>query len=89
MTKSILRKYAKLIVQMGVNIKKRSGRCNLGGYGAVWRSALMVAEEAYRAGAKWVDIRWTNQDLDKMRYKKESVKVLSATQEWGKGAYAV
>ena len=35
MTKSILRKYAKLIVQMGVNIKKGAGRCNLGRYGAV------------------------------------------------------
>ena len=34
MTKSILRKYAKLIVKMGVNIKKGQG-CNLGGYGTV------------------------------------------------------
>ena len=36
--------------------------------------ALMVAEEAYRARCEVVDIRWTNQDLDKMRYKKESVR---------------
>ena len=81
MTKSILRKYAKLIVQMGVNIKKGQGAVILADT-AQSEIALMVAEEAYRAGAKWVDIRWTNQDLDKMRYKKESVKVLSATQEW-------
>ena len=83
MTKSILRKYAKLIVQMGVNIKKGQGAVILSDT-AQSEIALMVAEEAYRAGAKWVDIRWTNQDLDKMRYKKESVKVLSATQEWEK-----
>lgn len=83
MTKSILRKYAKLIVQMGVNIKKGQGAVILADT-AQSEIALMVAEEAYRAGAKWVDIRWTNQDLDKMRYKKESVKVLSATQEWEK-----
>ena len=83
MTKSILRKYAKLIVQMGVNIKKGQGAVILADT-AQFEIALIVAEEAYRAGAKWVDIRWTNQDLDKMRYKKESVKVLSATQEWEK-----
>ena len=83
MTKSVLRKYAKLIVQMGVNIKKGQGAVILADT-AQSEIALMVAEEAYRAGAKWVDIRWTNQDLDKMRYKKESVKVLSATQEWEK-----
>ena len=83
MTKSILRKYAKLIVKMGVNIKKGQGAVILADT-AQFEIALMVAEEAYRAGAKWVDIRWTNQDLDKMRYKKESVKVLSATQEWEK-----
>ena len=83
MTKSILRKYAKLIVKMGVNIKKGQGAVILADT-AQSEIALMVAEEAYRAGAKWVDIRWTNQDLDKMRYKKESVKVLSATQEWEK-----
>ena len=83
MTKSILRKYAKLIVKMGVNIKKGQGAVILADT-AQSEIALMVAEEAYRAGAKWVDVRWTNQDLDKMRYKKESVKVLSATQEWEK-----
>ena len=83
MTKSILRKYAKLIVQMGVNIKKGQGAVILADT-AQSEIALMVAEEAYRAGAKWVDIRWTNQDLDKMRYQNESVKVLSATQEWEK-----
>lgn len=67
----------------GRDIKKGQGAVILADT-AQSEIALMVAEEAYRAGAKWVDIRWTNQDLDKMRYKKESVKVLSATQEWEK-----
>ena len=45
MTKSILRKYAKLIVQMGVNIKKGQGAVILADT-AQSEIALMVAEEA-------------------------------------------
>ena len=47
MTKSILRKYAKLIVQMGVNIKKGQGAVILADT-AQSEIALMVAAEAYR-----------------------------------------
>ena len=60
MNKTVLRKYARLIVKMGVNIKK--------GQGAIIMTetdqaefALMVADEAYKAGAKWVDMQWMNQ----------------------------
>ena len=45
MTKSILRKYAKLIVQMGVNIKKGQGAVILADT-AQSEIALMVAEVA-------------------------------------------
>ena len=45
MTKSILRKYAKLIVKMGVNIKKGQGAVILADT-AQSEIALMVAEEA-------------------------------------------
>lgn len=55
MKKTIMRKYAKLAVQKGVNLQK--------GQGAVIQASVsehefaeMVAEEAYRAGAKWVRI---------------------------------
>ena len=59
MKKTIMRKYAKLAVQKGVNLQK--------GQGAVIRAGVsehefaeLVAEEAYRAGAKWVRIDWND-----------------------------
>ena len=83
MNKTMLRKYAKLIVKMGVNIKKGQGAVLMADT-AQADFALMVADEAYKAGAKWVDIRWTNQEYDRLRYRKESLKTLSVTHEWEK-----
>ena len=83
MNKTIIRKYAKLIVKMGVNIKKGQGAVLMADT-AQADFALMVADEAYKAGAKWVDIRWTNQEYDRLRYRKESLRTLSATHEWEK-----
>lgn len=83
MNKTVLRKYARLIVKMGVNIKK--------GQGAIIMTetdqaefALMVADEAYKAGAKWVDMQWMNQEFDKLQLRKESVKTLTKVPEWQK-----
>ncbi|MGN0479890.1 MAG: aminopeptidase [Hominenteromicrobium sp.] len=83
MNKTMLRKYAKLIVKMGVNIKKGQGAVIMADT-AQADFTLMVADEAYKAGAKWVDIRWTNQEYDRLRYRKESLRTLSATHEWEK-----
>lgn len=81
MKKSIMRKYAKLAVQKGVNLHK--------GQGAVIRASVsehefaeMVAEEAYRAGAKWVRIDWNDQALTKLAYRHESVTQLSRVEDW-------
>ncbi len=83
MNKTVLRKYARLIVKMGVNIKK--------GQGAIIMTetdqaefALMVADEAYKAGAKWVDMQWMNQEFDKLQLRRESVKTLTNVPEWQK-----
>lgn len=83
MNKTILRKYARLIVRMGVNIKKGQG-CILMAETEQSEFALMVADEAYKAGAKWVDLRWMNQDFEKLRLRRESLKTLSAVPEWEK-----
>jgi len=83
MNKTILRKYARLIVQMGVNIKKGQGALIMAETDQA-EFALMVADEAYKAGAKWVDMRWTNQGFTKLQLRKESVKTLSTTHEWEK-----
>ena len=83
MNKTILRKYARLIVKMGANIKKGQG-CILMADTEQSEFAVMVAEEAYKAGAKWVDLQWTNQSLEKLKLKKESLKTLSTVTEWEK-----
>ena len=81
MKKSIMRKYAKLAVQKGVNLQK--------GQGAVIRASVseyefaeMVAEEAYRAGAKWVRIDWNDQAVTKLHYRHETVTQLCRVEDW-------
>ncbi|MEH2934559.1 MULTISPECIES: aminopeptidase [Eubacteriales] len=83
MKKTMMRKYAQLTVKTGVNIKK--------GQGAVifaqveqHEFAEMVAEEAYRAGAKWVHMQWQDQDFNKLQFRHESVTQRSRVEEWEK-----
>ena len=58
-----MRKYAQLAVRRGVNVKKGQG-CVISAQVEQFEFAQMVAEEAYRAGAKWVEVRWRDQVLD-------------------------
>lgn len=83
MNKTILRKYARLIVKMGVNIKKGQGAIIMAETDQA-EFALLVADEAYKAGAKWIDMQWMNQEFDKLQLRKESVKTLTNVPEWQK-----
>ena len=74
--KSLLRKYAKLAVQTGVNLQKGQG-CVITAEADQYAFAELVAEEAYRAGAKWVRIDWMDQAATKLKYRHESVTQLS------------
>ena len=81
MKKTIMRKYAKLAVQKGVNLQK--------GQGAVIRAGVsehefaeLVAEEAYRAGAKWVRIDWNDQAVTKLHYRHQSLTQLCQVEDW-------
>ena len=66
-----MRKYAQLAVRRGVNVKKGQG-CVISAQVEQFEFAQMVAEEAYRAGAKWVEMRWRDQVLDKLKYRHET-----------------
>lgn len=83
MKKTLLRKYARLAVQTGVNLKKGQG-CVIFAEVAQHEFAEMVAEEAYRAGAKWVMMNWQDQAAAKLRYRYESLTQLSRVEEWEK-----
>ncbi|WP_322174652.1 aminopeptidase [Acutalibacter caecimuris] len=81
MKKTIMRKYARLAVQKGVNLHK--------GQGAVIHASVsehtfaeMVAEEAYRAGAKWVRIEWNDQALTRLHYRHASAAWLGKVEDW-------
>lgn len=83
MKKTIMRKYARLAVQKGVNLQK--------GQGAVVAASVsehefaeMVVEEAYRAGAKWVRVDWMDQAVTKLHYRHQSLTELSRVEEWEK-----
>jgi len=81
MKKTLMRKYAKLVVKSGVNIKKGQGAviyCEV----EQFEFARMVEEEAYRAGAKWVTMNWMDQPSGKLKYRHESVTQLSKVEKW-------
>lgn len=88
MNKSLLKKYAQLAVRKGVNVQK--------GQVVRIRAAvdqeefvLMLAAEAYKAGASRVDILWMSQKMQRLRYAHESVKTMSRLEEWEKERLAL
>ncbi|MFA5235567.1 MAG: aminopeptidase [Bacilli bacterium] len=81
MKKSQLKKYAKLVVKMGVNVRK--------GQEVVINAALdqpefvtMVAEEAYKAGASRVSVDWSHQPLERVGATYMSLDTLATMPEW-------
>lgn len=83
MKKSVLRKYAQLAVKTGVNLQKGQG-CVISAQVDQHEFAEIVAEEAYRAGAKWVMINWGDQNFTKLAYRHETATQLSRVEEWEK-----
>lgn len=81
MTKTLLRKYARLAVRTGANVQK-------GQYVVVRASVEMyefaglVVEEAYRAGAKEVRVDWRYSYTTKMAYRHQSLKTLCNVHDW-------
>ena len=83
MKKTVLRSYARLIVRSGVNVQK--------GQDVLIRAGLdqpefvkMVVEEAYRAGARKVDVLWNYQPLEKLHARHCTVKTLTTVEDWEK-----
>ena len=86
MKKSVLRKYANLIVRKGVNVQK--------GQEVIIHADLdqpefvaMVVDEAYKAKARKVIVEWGYQPLAKIHVRHKSVKVLGEVTEWEKAKY--
>ncbi len=83
MKKSVLKKYAALIVKVGVNIKKNQE--------VIVQAELdcpefveMVVSECYRLGASKVIVEWTHQPISRIHAKNRSLSVMSKVEEWEK-----
>ena len=81
MKKTVLRKYARLIAEMGGRVQK--------GQDVIIQAELdqpefvkMVAEECYALGARRVRVEWSYQPLTKVTQKKCSLKTLSHMEDW-------
>ena len=81
MKKSDLRKYAKLIAQVGANVQKgQQVKVNVSVENSEF--ALMVVEECYKAGASKVSIDWTVDGLGVLHYKYQDIETLKTVEEW-------
>ena len=81
MKKTVMRKYARLVIKTGVNLKKGQG-CVINAEVEQYEFARLVEDEAYRAGAKWVMMNWQDQPSTKLKYRHENLTTLSAVQGW-------
>lgn len=81
MKKTTLRKYARLIARVGVNIQK--------GQDVVVQADLdqpefiaILVDECYKAGARKVTVEWAYQPLQKLHVRHRSAKTLSSLEDW-------
>ena len=81
MKKTVLRKYARLIAEMGINVQKGQEVLI---YASVEQPefACMVAEECYRLGAKEVITEFSYLPLEKLDIRKCSLSTLSHVEDW-------
>jgi len=83
MKKSVLRKYAQLIVRSGLNVQKGQ---DVLVYAELDQPEFvqMVVEECYKAKAREVTVLWSHQPLEKIHVRYESLKTLGTVKEWEK-----
>ena len=80
MKKTILRRYAKLLVRRGLNVQKGQ-EVTVNAQLDQPEFVTMVVEEAYRAGAKQVRVDWSYQKLTAFHVKYQSVETLGSVSE--------
>ena len=81
MKKSQLKKYAKLVARVGLNVKKGQS-VFISASLAQPEFVTMVVEECYKAGASEVHMEWSHQPIEKLAYLYRSEESLSKMSEW-------
>ena len=83
---SQLKKYAKLLAKMGLNVKKGQTVFIQAGLDQP-EFVTMVVEECYKAGAKAVYVEWSHQPVGKLNAEYKSLETLSALTPWDKAKW--
>ncbi|MBR3750300.1 MAG: aminopeptidase [Clostridia bacterium] len=86
MKKSVLTAYARLAIKKGLNLQKGQG-LQIFVPAEQYEFARICAHEAYRAGAAWVMMEWSDQRITKDGYKYQTLKQLSTMEDWRKEKY--
>lgn len=81
MKKTTIKKYAKLIVRIGANVQKGQSVVITCSVDQADFCAL-VADECYKAGAKYVNVQWSDDKLTRLKYRNESIRTLSTVLKW-------
>ena len=80
---SLKREYARLLVRMGINLKKGQ-RLAITCPVECADFARLCAEEAYEAGCREVLLRWRDDKLTRMKYLKAADDVFDSVNPWEK-----
>lgn len=86
MNKKLMKKYAALTVRTGANVQKGQD-VFISISAELHEFAAMLAAECYKAGAAAVHMLWSYQPIEKLTYKKQSLKTLSTPRPWAVERY--
>ena len=86
MQKTRLRKYAKLIARMGVNVKKGQDVMLFADLDQP-EFVAMVTDELYKCGARKVHVRFDYQPLEKLHIRHRTLKALSTVESFEEAEY--
>lgn len=81
MNKTINKKFAKLAVRIGANVKKGQRVVVVASTDSV-DLALAIQEECYKCKAKSVEMKWTNDKASKCNMLNQSLETLSEIDDW-------
>ncbi len=86
MRKTQLRRYAKLLARVGLNVKKGQKVFVAAGLDQP-EFVTMVVEECYKAGASEVHVEWSHQPVEKIDAQYKSLETMSTMSPWVKAKW--
>ena len=81
MDQDIIRKYAHLVAVTGANVQQGQP-VTITASVDQYAFATMVVEECYKAGASYVHLDWSHQDITKLHYQYQTLEQLSTVPAW-------